>query len=121
MPRFHLCLTPLLLHHKVVSMIDGERMTLWENFNQTYGVEADAKPLFDELPTGTVATKSVGNRSLLRRSNQVEELIRAVCTTLEDDWSKGSNEYDGMLYIMLTKETGRVVPLYIGKAETLGK
>jgi hypothetical protein len=86
-----------------------------------YGVEANAEPLFDELPTAALATKRVGNRSLLKRSNQVENLIGAVSTTLEEDWIKGANQYDGMLYVILTKEKGSVVPLYIGKAETLGK
>ncbi len=51
----------------------------------------------------------------------MENLIGAVSTTLEEDWIKGANQYDGMLYVILTKEKGSVVPLYIGKAETLGK
>ena len=114
-------LTPSIGHHRMTSMIERERTALWENFVEAYGVEAKATPLFDELPTAAVATKRVGNRSLLKRSNQAEELIGAVCATLEDDWSRRTHEYDGMLYIMLTKDQGRVVPLYIGKAETLGK
>jgi hypothetical protein len=44
-----------------------------------------------------------------------------ICATLEDDWSSRARKYDGMLYNMLTKEEGHVIPLYIGKTETLGK
>jgi hypothetical protein len=102
-------------------MMHQERMGLWEKFVANHGVEADAKPLFDEIPPGSVATTKIGNRSLLRRSHEAEGLIRAICSTLEDDWSSKTHAYDGMLYVALTKEKGLVTPLYIGKAETLGK
>jgi hypothetical protein len=96
-------------------------MALWESFVIAHCVEADAKPLFEELTPASVATKKIGNRSLLRRSSEAEELISTICSTLEDDWRRKAHAYDGMLYIMLTKERGQVIPLYIGKAETLGK
>jgi hypothetical protein len=48
-------------------------------------------------------------------------MISTICSTLEDDWSNKAHDYDGMLYIMLTKERGQVIPLYMGKAETFGK
>jgi len=101
--------------------MNQERMALWENFVNAHGVEADAKPLFDELIPASVATKKIGNRLLLQRSGAAEVLISTICATLEDDWRRKAHEYDGMLYIMLTKERGQVIPLYIGKAETLGK
>lgn len=102
-------------------MINSERMALWENFVNTHGVEANAKHLFEELPTTSVATKRIGNRSLLLRSPEAEGLLSTVCEALEDDWNRKAHKYDGILYIMLTKERGQVIPLYIGKAETLGK
>ena len=102
-------------------MMNQERMGLWENFVNAHGVEADAKPLFMELLTASVATKRIGNRSLLQRSPEAEGLISTICATLEEDWNRKVHKYDGVLYIMLAKEEGHVIPLYIGKAETLGK
>ena len=121
---FRLCpkvLTTALGRSKVIPMIDSERMALWQNFVNAHGVEGDAKPLFEELPTASVATKRIGNRSLLRRSHEAERLISRICATLEDDWNNKAHKYDGMLYMMLTKERGQIIPLYIGKAETVGK
>lgn len=101
--------------------MNRDRTALWENFVNAHRVEADAQPLFEELSTSHVATRRNGNRPLLKRSIESERLIQATCATLETDWKRKSREYDGMLYIMLTKENGRAIPLYIGKAETLGK
>ena len=101
--------------------MNQERIALWGNFVGAHGVEVDAKPLFAELPAASVTTKRIGNRSLLQRSPEAEGLIITICAMLEDDWNRKVHKYDGMLYIMFAREEGRVIPLYIGKAETLGK
>ncbi len=51
----------------------------------------------------------------------MDTLIRAECAKLIDDWKQKAFEYDGLIYMMLAEEPEGVVPLYIGKSETLGK
>jgi hypothetical protein len=51
----------------------------------------------------------------------MESLVRRECTKLIDDWRSKAHFFDGMLYLMGVDEPNGVVPLYIGKAETLGK
>ena len=51
----------------------------------------------------------------------MENLIRVECAKLIEDWKQKAFTYDGLIYMMLAKESEGVVPLYIGKAETLGK
>lgn len=95
-------------------MIDGDRTALWETFIEVYGIEAEAKPLFYELPTGAVATKSVGIRSLLRRSNQVEELIRSVCTN-----EKPTDAYLQSLIGLLVLPRTSISAVNTGKIRTI--
>ena len=41
---------------------------------------------------------------------------------LVEDWKSKQNQYDGIIYMMFTPQiNGEILPLYIGKAETLGK
>jgi hypothetical protein len=49
----------------------------------------------------------------------MDNLIRMECAKLIDDWKLKAFEYDGLIYMMLKEEPEGVVPLYIGKAETL--
>ena len=51
----------------------------------------------------------------------MDALIRAECTKLIEDWKHKAFAYDGLIYMMLLEEPEGVTPLYIGKAETLGK
>ena len=52
----------------------------------------------------------------------METLVLQETDVLIDDWQRGENVYDGLIYIMFRAENERNVrPLYIGKAETLGK
>jgi len=81
-------------------------------------------PLFDTLSGLAVKTKQIGKptlRSILCRSPEMDALIRAECAKLIDDWKQKTFSYDGLIYMMLAEEPEGVVPLYIGKAETIGK
>ena len=102
-----------------------ERLSIWNKFVDLYQICKEATPLFEELPNGQVATRNIGGagtrRAILRRSVKTDELIKSICATLEEDWKSKAHHYDGMLYIIFTKEVSGVVPLYIGKAETFGK
>ena len=51
----------------------------------------------------------------------MDTLIRAECTKLIEDWKLKAFAYDGLIYMMLAEEPEGLIPLYIGKAETLGK
>ena len=51
----------------------------------------------------------------------MEKLVRGECGKLIADWKAKAGAYDGLIYLMATEQDGQVVPLYIGKAETLGK
>ena len=51
----------------------------------------------------------------------MDALIRAECAKLIEDWKQKAFVYDGLIYMMLIEEPEGVVPLYIGKAETIGK
>ncbi len=51
----------------------------------------------------------------------MEGLIIREANLLVHDWRAGRHEFDGLIYVMFVLESGSVIPLYIGKAESLGK
>ena len=51
----------------------------------------------------------------------MDNLVQTECAKLIDDWKQKAFAYDGLIYMMLVEEPEVVVPLYIGKTETLGK
>jgi hypothetical protein len=52
----------------------------------------------------------------------MEELILRETDVPIEDWSRKAHEYDGLIYIMHRRDgDGSLLPLYIGKAETLGR
>ena len=81
-------------------------------------------PLFEITSGLAVRTKQIGKtklRNIICRSPEMDNLIRVECAKLIDDWKQKAFAYDGLIYMMLTKTPEGVVPLYIGKAETLGR
>lgn len=72
---------------------------------------------------GVVQTRKIGKdgRQVLQRSPEMEALIIRETRTLLDDWRTGTHRYDGLIYCMGWRRGDQFVPLYIGKAETLGK
>ena len=60
-------------------------------------------------------------RKVLKRSVEMEGLILQETDKLVDDWEKGNGEYDGLIYLMFWKTNNSVLPLYVGKTETLGR
>jgi len=51
----------------------------------------------------------------------MEQMILDQVELLVKDWEEGRHSYDGLIYMMYAKEGDKVIPLYIGKAETIGK
>ena len=80
--------------------------------------------MFETASGLAVKIKQIGKptfRSILCRSSEMDNLIQVECAKLIDDWKQKAFAYDGLIYMMLAEEPEGVVPLYIGKAETLGK
>ncbi|MEI6601438.1 MAG: hypothetical protein WCN21_13235 [Comamonadaceae bacterium] len=98
---------------------------IWNKFCQRLNVVEQCVPLFLADPGGLVAHRWIGKgetaRPVLMRSPQMEALIVEITRTLVDDWKSGLNRYDGMIYCMGWLHEKQMVPLYIGKAETVGK
>ena len=101
----------------------SQQLSLWNDFCVGHAVFKAMVPLFatNDLK---VKTKVIGRdktRSILCRSPEMEALIRSECTKLVVDWKQKAFTYDGLIYMMLLEEAGNLIPLYIGKAETIGK
>lgn len=97
---------------------------IWDDFCARMKIYESAVPLFQHSETLMVQTKTIGvkvKRSILCRSVQMEQMIHSETDKLVDDWKSERDGYDGLIYIMLLKEHSKVLPLYIGKAETIGK
>jgi hypothetical protein len=97
---------------------------IWNRFCLRHDVCCTWTPLFDVSEKGVVLTKTIGitrSRKILKRSDSMESLVRHECKKLINDWKDKSFLYDGMIYMMAAQDAVGAVPMYIGKAETLGK
>lgn len=95
----------------------------WNQFCTTNNIATDKVPLFETSSDLAVKTKQIGKpklKSLLCRSPEMDNLIRAECAKLIDDWEQKAFAYDGQIYMMLAEDPAGVIPPYIGKTETLG-
>ncbi len=99
------------------------KQALWDAFCARFHVVKDCVPLFATDSDGDVQFKRVGKtqKPILLRSKDCEALILSVTDTLVPDWTSGTKNFDGMLYMMGWKHDGRFVPLYIGKTESTGR
>jgi hypothetical protein len=98
-------------------------LKIWDSFCERMQIHDNAVPLFqtDQL---NVKTKLIGKqtkKSILVRSSQMENLIHSETDILTDDWEQANDQFDGLIYMVFYKNNGSVIPLYIGKAETIGK
>ena len=60
-------------------------------------------------------------RLMLTRSKTMEYLVINEVMNLIDDYKSQKFEYDGLIYMMYTVKNSEILPLYIGKTETVGK
>lgn len=96
----------------------------WERFCTRFGITEACVPLFAHDPSMVVALKEIGRsrrRLVLTRNPEMESLVRSEARIAVRDWAEGGNEYDGLIYMMMILDDSGPVPLYIGKAERLGK
>ena len=98
---------------------------IWDDFCAAHRIAIDSVPLFASDEFGFVETREIGRRAkrkVLVRHRDMEELIFRQTDILIKDWSQGTHQYDGLIYIMHRRgNDGSLVPLYIGKAETFGR
>ena len=97
---------------------------IWDKFCERIEVYKTGVPLFQHSGDLIVGTKVIGTklqRTVLCRSTQMEQLVRSETEKLFDDWERSGGKFDGLIYMMFLKKSGKVLPLYIGKAETIGK
>ncbi len=98
------------------------KLDLWSQFLASNRICEEAVPLF-ETSAGCVASFAYGSnqRTMLKRSAQMETLMRGLGQQLVDEFKGGNILSDGILYLMLSRHDDTLVPRYIGKAELLGK
>ncbi|MFX0188526.1 MAG: hypothetical protein ACFE8A_12420 [Candidatus Hodarchaeota archaeon] len=78
-------------------------------------------PLFDEKE-GIVSTTMSGRFKVLKRSREMEELIEKEVQNVYNDYLPvDKKEFYGVIYIMYTMQENKIIPLYVGKAEKLGR
>jgi hypothetical protein len=98
---------------------------IWSRWCDLHSVAAKGVPLFSTHVDLKIETKEIGKatpRKILCRHPMMEELVLRETNVLVDDWRSGTLRYDGLIYMMFSRSsTGGILPLYIGKAETLGK
>ena len=106
------------------------KQAVWDRFCARFDIDGNCVPLFELDGAGNAAVKTKGVKSkktgatkdkpYLVRSQQCDEMILSVTDRLVDDWVSGVKRFDGMLYMMGWKQSGKFVPLYIGKTESKG-
>jgi hypothetical protein len=98
---------------------------IWSDWCEIHRIAGTAVPLFAADGEGRVKTQTIGRtnrREVLRRHPLMEELILRETDKLVSDWNRNEHRYDGIIYLMLRQDTpSEVTPLYIGKAETIGR
>lgn len=96
---------------------------VWQGCISQYAIADESVVLFDTDDQGTVRTKQHGrdDRPILKRSPQMEELLRKEGQKVIEDWKESDDIYEGLIYLMHTVDGGDVIPLYVGKAGKYGR
>lgn len=96
----------------------NNKLQLWNDFCSANNVIQSSVPLF-ELEGDHVVTFPYGKnkRSLLKRSSQMDSLVIREVNKVINDFNNGTEEYEGLIYMMFWKDNDNVLPLYIGKSE----
>ncbi|MED4781014.1 hypothetical protein [Brevibacillus choshinensis] len=98
------------------------KIDLWEEFCLRFNIFNCAVPLFEtEGSKVTVFDYGLNNRKVLKRSEHMKDTIIDEVEKLINDYNDGTNQYEGLIYMMFWKVDQNVIPLYIGKAEKYGK
>ena len=94
----------------------------WVDFCKQHQVFENAVPLFAmEGDRVALETRVRTTKKLLHRSQEMESLVIQEAAKVCDDYDQKTEEYEGLLYLMLWREDQEVLPLYFGKTEKYGK
>ena len=83
------------------------RLQLWNSFCQRYRVGEDSVPLFECDESGLVLAKEIGTarrRRILQRSPAMETLMRQEVEKVVGDHQAKTEIYDGIIYVMHTRD-----------------
>lgn len=107
---------------ELIMQSNGSKLALWNNFVSAHQIDTDSVPLFT-INEGRVASFAYGRdqRLVLKRSDDMELLMRRLGQQLMKEFSQQSIVHDGILYLMFRRQNDGVIPLYFGKAEILGR
>lgn len=96
---------------------------IWNQWTNRYVDTENLIPLFETDEEQVVQYKHYGqnNRRILKRSQEMDDLVREQGRKVINDWSTTDDTYDGLIYLMYWLEDGEVVPLYVGKAGKYGR
>ena len=96
---------------------------IWNQWVGEYVDTTEPVPLFATDDDGHVQTKTHGrdNRPVLRRSHEMETLLRSEGRKVVEDWQDSQDVYQGLIYLMYTLDGPEIVPRYIGKAGKYGR
>jgi hypothetical protein len=98
------------------------KLGIWKDFCSQHKISERGVPLFQSNNNIVeVFPYGVSRRSILKRSDHMEAMVKQQVKLVVDDFNNGTNAYDGLIYMMFWKQDGEVIPLYIGKAEKYGK
>lgn len=96
---------------------------IWQEWTGCYIDTASPVPLFETEENLTVQYNHYGkdDRRILKRSEEMESLVREEGRKVINDWETTDDSYEGLIYLMYWLEGNDVVPLYVGKAGKYGR
>lgn len=106
-----------IMHH-----FNDYRLKKWETFISRNNIEKLGVNLFlNSNLLCEISLKGNDNLPFLTRSSEMENLVITEVSKLIKDYNSNNFEYDGLIYLMYFQNKERLIPLYIGKTETVGK
>jgi hypothetical protein len=95
----------------------------WREWTSRYVDSQDPVSLFAINDDQRVEYKRYGNddRRILKRSAEMDALIREEGRRVLNDWYTTDDTYHGLIYLMYWLDDDGVVPLYVGKAGKYGR
>lgn len=98
-----------------------QKFNLWKDFCLLHMMSDGLTPLFDAKGKFVNTFQDGGNKYFLTRSAEMDSLVINETTKVIEDFNSGASEYEGLIYMMFWKESGNIIPLYIGKSEKYGR
>lgn len=104
--------------------MDAEKLRLWDEFSARHQLNERAVPLFECDAAGRTVAAPFGRdgRLVLRRSAAMEDLLAGEVERAVASPAGGAGALEGVLYMMHWRDpSGRVLPLYVGRAGRYGR